>query len=113
MLRALLFDIASGILGIWLASRFIEGVQFAGSLQTLLIAGTALGIVFALVRPFLRLLAFLFRIIILLGVSVGVVWVLTIYFPALTIHGFMPLFWTAVAVSAISLLATAFSGRSD
>lgn len=113
MLRALLFDIVGSILGIWLASRFIDGVQFAGSLQTLLIAGAALGFVLALIRPFLRLIAFLFRILILLGVSIGVIWVLTIYFPALTIHGFMPLFWTALAVSSISIVATAFSGRPD
>lgn len=113
MFRVLLFDIAGGILGIWLASRFIEGVQFAGSLKTLLIAGAALGVVLALIRPFIRLVAFLFRILILLGVSIGVIWILTIYFPVLIIHGFMPLFWTALAVSAISVAATAFSGRPD
>ncbi len=110
MLTILLFDIVGGIVGLWVASHYIEGVQFTGSLKIFLIAGAALGLVLAFLRPLLNLITFIFRLIVLIGVSIGLIWLLGLFFPEFSVKGTMPMVWTAVAVSAISIVLS-FFGR--
>lgn len=104
MLTILLFDVVGGIVGLWVASHYIQGVQFTGSLKIFLIAGAALGLVLAFLRPILNLITFVFRLIVLIGVSVGLIWLLGMFFPEFSVKGTMPMIWTAVAISAVSIV---------
>ena len=75
---SLLIKIIAGILGLWLAVRFVPDVEFTGTLQSLAIAGAALGIINALIKPLLRMITLPLRIITLglfgLVINLAIVW---------------------------------------
>lgn len=108
MLGKLLFHIVSGVLGLFLAVKFVNGVTFTGSIKTLLIAGAILGLANFLIKPALRAIALPLRIITLglfsLLINMLLVWITTdILFPGeIEISGIIPLFWTTVIVWALN-----------
>ncbi len=104
----LLFHIVSGALGLFLASRFVPGVEFTGTYKTLLIAGGILGLINFFIKPLLdkitlplRVLTFgLFSLII----NMFLVWLVAdVFFPGeIEIHGLIPLFWTTLILWALN-----------
>lgn len=54
MVRTLITGIIAGIAGLWLTTKFIPGTRLE-DLKTLLVAGTVLGIVITIVKPFASL----------------------------------------------------------
>ena len=100
----LFFHIISGILGLFLASRFVPGVEFTGPVKTLLIAGLILGLVNFLIKPILKTIALPLRILTLglfsLIINMLLVWVVAdILFPKeIEIKGILPLFWTTLII---------------
>ena len=108
MLQTVVVSLIAGVGGLWLATRFIPGVNFSGSWQTFLMAGLALGVVLIIVRPFIGLISMFLRILILGAVSFAALWVLQIVFPQLNLQGLVPLLATAGAVIAISFVLSFF-----
>jgi len=112
VVQSLFLQILAGILGLYLATKFVSGVEFIGPIQSLLLAGLILGLVNFLVKPIvkfitwpLRVLTFgLFTIII----NMGMIWIVDILFPELIIPGIIPLFWTTVIVWALNLILSLF-----
>ena len=109
-LRKLIFQIIVGILGIWLATQLISGIAFTGSLKILCYAGLILGLINFFIKPILNLITLPLRVITFglfsLVINMGIVWVIEILFPQLEISGIYPLFWTAIIVWALSLIAS-------
>jgi putative membrane protein len=107
-LRKLLFQIIAGIVSIWLASQLINGVGFETT-KTLCTVGLFLGLINFFIKPILNLVTLPLRIltfgIFTLVINMGIVWLIDIVFPNLTITGLIPLFWTTITVWAISLIA--------
>lgn len=108
MIKAIILSIVAGIGGLWVATKFIPGVTITGSFETLLIAGTVLGIIIAVIHPLLSLASFLFRILLLGALTLGILWILKSVFPELVISGFLPLVFTAAAVAGISIILSIF-----
>lgn len=124
MLWSLFLQIAAGILGLYLADRFVGGVEFSGPLfyfpqsqneistflTSLIAAGTALGILNAIAKPILNKITFPLRIITLnlfsLVIAMAMVWVVDIFSPELVISGIVPLFWTTIIVWALGFALT-------
>ncbi|MFH1656381.1 MAG: phage holin family protein [Candidatus Nealsonbacteria bacterium] len=110
MISKLFFHIISGILGIFLASRFVPGIEFSGSTQILLIAGTILGLVNFFIKPILKIISLPLRILTLglfsLVINMVLVWlVVDILFPNdLEIIGLIPLFWTTIIIWALNMI---------
>jgi len=81
----LIVKIILGILGIWLADKFVPGVNFEGGIQILLIAGAIWGILSFFVAPILKKITFPLRIITLglfgFVIDMALVWALDIIFP--------------------------------
>jgi len=104
MLGKLLFHIVSGVLGLFLAAKFIKGVEFTGTVKTLLIAGAILGIANLIIRPVLNSIALPLRIITFglfsLLINMFLVWLVAdVLFPGeIEISGLIPLFWTTLIV---------------
>ena len=103
-MRDFIFQVLAGILGIWLAARFVPGVEFQGPIQILIAAGFILGLINRFIKPILnfitlpiRLLTFgLFGLVINMGVVFIVVDVL---FPKyLEISGLLPLLWATIII---------------
>lgn len=105
-MKNLFFQILAAILSLWLATKFVTGVQFTGQIQYLIIAGAALGVVNHFVRPILNAVTLPLRIITLglsgLIVNMLMVWIIDILFPELIIQGIIPLFWTTVVIWAVA-----------
>jgi len=59
----LLFHIVSGILGLFLAAKFIPGVEFMGSYKMLIIIGGVLGIINFFIKPILKAISLPIRIL--------------------------------------------------
>jgi len=108
--RKLVLQIIVAILGIWLATELIDGVEFTGSLKTLCYAGLILGFINFFIKPILNLITLPLRMITFglfsLVINMGIVWLIEIIFPQLEISGIYPLFWTTITVWALSLIAS-------
>jgi len=109
----LIFQIIAGILGIWLAQRYVPGVEFTGEIQYLLLAGAVLGLINFFLKPILKIITLPLRILTFglftLIINMAMVWVVDILFPELIIQGIIPLFWTTLIIWAL----TFFFGLSN
>ena len=102
MLVKLLFHIISGILAIFLADQFVQGVEFTGTIKTLVMAGCLLGLVNFFIKPILNTITLPLRILTFglfsLVINMLVVWIVAdVLFPKeIEIRGLVPLFWTTL-----------------
>lgn len=111
-MRNLFLKITSGILGLWIAARFIAGVEFSGTWQDLLMAGAILGLINFFVKPVLKLIALPLRILTLglfgFIINAAMVWAVDIFFEELIIVGLIPLVWTTVIIWGLSTILPLF-----
>jgi len=121
-MNSLILQIIAGILGIFLATKFVPGVsleilpgqsslfgiEFTASWQILLLIGFALGLINFFIKPVLKMITLPLRILTFglfsLVINMGIIWAVDILFPELVISGIIPLFWTTVIVLGVSLL---------
>lgn len=107
-MKRLIFQIIAGILGLFLASRFVPGVKFIDGWQSLILAGVILGLINFFVKPILKFLTLPLRILTFglftLILNMIFVWVIDILFPQLIILGILPLFWTTLIVIGLNLI---------
>lgn len=107
--KKIVLQIIAGIISIWIAKEFVPGVWFGGFLKDLLFAGAFLGLINIFIKPILNLVTLPLRIITLglfgLLINMGIIWMIDIFFASLNFQGLMPLFWTAIIVWALSLIA--------
>lgn len=124
MLWSFFLQIIAGIAGLFLADKYVGGVDFLGKLfilpkseleihaffDTLVFVGAFLGILNAIVKPILNKIAFPLRIITLnlfsLVIAMTMVWLTKIIFPVLKIDGIIPLFWTTIIVWGLGFILT-------
>lgn len=118
MLQRLIIQIIIGILGLWLAVKFVPGVNFTGPfflmptvwsdiLKTLVFVGALLGFLNFFVKPILNTIAFPLRIITLnlfsLLIAMVLVWLVDVFSPELIIKGIKPLFWVTLIIWGLNL----------
>jgi len=109
----LLLRILANCAAIIIAAKYVPGFKFTGSLSDLLIAGAIIGLINALVKPIIELIALpvvlltlgLFNIII----NVALLLLAAKFIPHLTIHGFWPAFWGVVILSIMNHLISHLS----
>jgi len=114
----LLFHIISGALGLFLAAKFIPGVEFYGTFAMLLIIGTTLGIINFFIKPVLKAISLPIRILTFglfsLVINMGLVWLIEILFPKeLEITGLLPLFWTTLIIWALNFFFGLYSSKKN
>lgn len=111
-MRLLFIKIASGILGLWLAARFVPDVAFDGTWKILLFAGFSLGLINFFIKPALKLITLPLRILTLglfgLIINMAMVWLVDIFFEELIITGIVPLFWTSLILWGLSTILPLF-----
>ncbi|PIP27519.1 MAG: hypothetical protein COX30_01445 [Candidatus Moranbacteria bacterium CG23_combo_of_CG06-09_8_20_14_all_39_10] len=104
----LLLRILANCLAILIATKLVPGFLFSGSLIDLLMAGVVIGLINALIKPIIQLIALpvvfltlgLFNIII----NVGLLLLADKFLDQLIIKGFWPAFWGVVIFSIINHL---------
>jgi putative membrane protein len=107
-MKRLILQIIAGILGLWLAIRFIPNVEFADSWQILILAGLILGLINFFIKPVVKIITLPLRILTFglfgLVINMGIVWIVTIIFPELKISGILPLFLTSIIIWALNII---------
>ena len=104
---------AIAALGLWLSTDWVSGVRIDGP-STLILAGVLLGVVNAVVRPIAILLTLPMTIVslglFLLVINAGMVALVAWMVPGMHVAGFWAAFWTALIVSAVSMIGSWFVG---
>lgn len=122
MLWSLVLQIVAGILGLWLAQKFVPGVDFQGPLfifprqlsdfsaflRTLAFVGAFLGFLNFFVKPILKTITLPLRVITFnlfsLVIMMVLVWAVDIFSQELIIRGLKPLFFTTIIVWGLHFL---------
>lgn len=122
MLWNLFLQIISAISGLWLAQKYVPGVDFNGPffilpkdsaawsafLNTLVFVGGLLGILNYFAKPILKTITLPLRIITLnlfsFVIMMFLVWLVDAFSPQLVITGIKPLFFTALIVWLIHFI---------
>ncbi|GAI26785.1 unnamed protein product [marine sediment metagenome] len=128
-MNRLILQIIAGILGIFLATKFVPGVslevipgqsslfgiEFTTSWQILLLIGSALGLINFFIKPVLKMITLPLRILTFglfsLVINMVMVWTVDILFPELVIQGIIPLFWLSIIIWGVSLLLGLYQPR--
>lgn len=112
MLGNLTGQIISGILGLWLASQFIPGVELTGSLAMLGLAGLILGVINFFIKPLLKFVTMPLRMLTFglfgLIINMALIWLIDLFFPELIIKGIIPLALTALLLWGLNIILRLF-----
>jgi len=112
LLRLILHIVSAG-LGLFLAAKFVPGVDFFGSYIMLIVVGVILGLANFFIKPILKAISLPIRIITLglfsLVINMALVWLVgDVLFPdVLEIAGIIPLFWTTLIICILNLISAA------
>lgn len=105
---SLLLQIAGSTAGLWLADRFVPGVNLLGDGKTLVIIGAVLGAANFFLKPILNAITLPLKILTLglfgFIVNMLLVWLVDVAFTELIIAGIAPLFWTTVIIWLVSFI---------
>ncbi|HEY0437817.1 MAG TPA: phage holin family protein [Phenylobacterium sp.] len=100
MLTKLFVRFAFGALGLWVASKLLEGRIVFTSAEALLIAAAVLGVVNAVVRPIVTVLTLPLTIVtlglFLLIVNAAMIWLTSVLVPGFHVHGLVAGVETAI-----------------
>jgi len=125
----LFLQIIAGILGIFLATKFVPGVsleiipgqsslfgiEFTAAWQILVLVGGVLGLINFFLKPVLKIITLPLRMLTFglfsLVINMGIIWIVDVLFLELVIAGIQPLFWTTVIIWLISLLLGLYQPR--
>lgn len=124
-MKRLLSQIIAAILGLWLASSFIQGVvlrvypesnffgiSLTAQWQILLVLGIILGFLNFFVRPILKTLALPLELITLglfsIVINMAMLWFLDMMFDELYIPWLWPLLYTTLIIWALNLVIETF-----
>lgn len=110
-----IWNIIAGILGLFLAVKFVPGVEFAGETQYLLLTGCILGLINFFIKPILKVITLPLKILTFglfgLVLNMLIIWTIDVLFPELVIQGIVPLFWTTLICWGISFLLGLYAPR--
>ena len=116
----------AGILGIFLAVKFISGVslmvvpgkssffgiELTSVWEILILVGAVLGLVNFFIKPILKFITTPIRIITFgiatLLINIFLIWLVDIFFPEFIINGLVPLFWTSLIIWAVNSILLKF-----
>ena len=104
----LIWNIIAGILGLFLAVKFVPGVELVEETKFLLLAGCILGLINSFIKPLLKVITLPLKILTFglfgLVLNMLIIWTIDILFPELVISGIVPLFWTTLICWGISFV---------
>ena len=115
-MNRLILQIIACILGLWLATKFVSGVQFTGEIQYLLLAGGVLGLINFFIKPVLKIITLPLRILTFglfsLIINVLMVWIVDVVFVELVIRGIVSLFLTTIIILVLSFFLGLYNPKN-
>ena len=106
MLRRVLYSWIVNVAAIWMASIFVDGVDYSEDFWILIVTGLVFGLVNLLVKPIVKLLA-LPLVILTLGIVLFFVNLLMLYItawivPGFELQSFMSAIWATLAITLVN-----------
>ena len=110
MIRRLLYSWIVNVAAIWVASIFVDGVDYSEDYWVLIVTGLVFGLVNFLVKPIAKLLA-LPLIVITLGLILFFINLLMLYITSWVVSGFeidsfMSGVWATIIIAAVNWVLT-------
>lgn len=104
----LVLQLVAGVASLWLADKFVHGVEVTGGVHFYFIIGAVLGLINFFIKPLLKTITLPLRILTLglfgLVINMAIVWAADILFPELVIDRIVPLFWTTAIFTVINMI---------
>jgi putative membrane protein len=108
MIKKLIINIVSSVIGLFLAIHFIPGVSFDGPFWAILLFGSIMGLVNSFIRPVLKILTLPLNIITLglfgLVLNLFLVWLVIDVISTISLNGLTPLIFTTLIMWVINLV---------
>jgi len=105
-MQSLILQIISGVLGLWLAVKFVPGVDFFGDIKYLILAGAVLGLLNFFIKPILNFVTLPLRLLTFgmfsLIIDMILIWAVDLFFLEIDILLWMPLVWTTLIIWGMS-----------
>jgi len=102
MIKRFIVRILGCALGIALAVRYVQNVQFNRGLDQLFLVGLILASLITFIDPILKIIAFPLRLLTLnlfsLVIEMAMIWITGVFSPGFQIEGLTALFFTTVIV---------------
>jgi putative membrane protein len=110
LLKRLLYTWIVNVAAIWVASVFVDGVDYSEDYWVLIVTGLVFGLVNFLVKPIMKLLA-LPLIVITLGLILFFINLFMLYItswivPGFEIDSFMSAVWATIIIAAVNWVLT-------
>ncbi|MCX6759741.1 MAG: phage holin family protein [Candidatus Nealsonbacteria bacterium] len=108
MIKNLIINVISSVVGLFLVVRFVPGVSFSGSFLEILLFGSIMGLVNSFVKPVLKILTFPLNILTLglfgLVLNLFLVWLVIDVLSTIELTGLTPLIFTTLIIWVIHLI---------
>lgn len=102
-----ILQILTNALAIFLASYLLPGINFAGDILTLFIAGLLLGLINFFIKPILKIISaplIIFTLgLFIIVINIALLWFLEYLMPELSITGFWSYFWGVLIISLLNI----------
>lgn len=104
----LVLQLVAGVASLWLADKFVPGVEIVGGTQFLFMIGAILGLINFFIKPPLKTITLPLRLLTLglfgFVLNMLIVWLADILFPELIITGLAPLAWTTIVFTILNMI---------
>jgi putative membrane protein len=108
MIKKLIINVISSVIGLFLVIKFVPGVSFEGSLWLIVLFGSILGLVNSFIKPALKILTLPLNIITLglfgLVLNLFLVWLIIDVLSTIELTGLTPLIFTTLILWVIHLI---------
>jgi putative membrane protein len=110
MLKRLLYSWIVNVAAIWVASIFVDGIDYSEDYWILIVTGLVFGLVNFFIKPIVKLLA-LPLIVITLGIILFFINLLMLYITSWIVSGFeidsfMSAVWATIIITAVNWVLT-------
>jgi putative membrane protein len=117
MLRRALLSIAINVAAIFVASIFIDGIDYGSRFWVLIIAGAVFGLVNFFVKPILKLLALPLIVVtlglVLFGINLLMLYITSWIVGPFDIGSFMDAIWATLIIWAVNMVLRAIFDAED
>jgi putative membrane protein len=117
MLRRALLTIAINVAALFVASIFIDGIDYSSRFWVLLLAGAVFGLVNFLVKPILKLLSLPLIVVtlglVLFGINLLMLYITSWIVGPFTIGSFMDAVWATLIIWAVNMVLRAIFDAED
>ncbi len=115
-MRRAIVQILINMLALFLAAKFVPGIEYDGRWDTLLFAGAVLGLVNFFIKPLVSFLAFPLLVLSLglfsIVINAGMLWLTDYFVPGFRVDSFTAAILGVLIISAVNIFLSSFKEKA-